>query len=142
MSKARLISVVEDNPALTAAVLRITSEGGFGMSKLAKELHVGPAKLIKLARALVDEGLVENRRDHARKAGRPLVRIVPTPLGEEYLHAYEALSMKMLKSRPSDLLRAVAEANYARRLVERGLSPTTIFMELNSLVVPLRRPAS
>ena len=135
-----MISQMESNHALTAAILRNASDGGLGISQLAKELHIGPARLIKLARDLCDEGLVEIQTVHARTAGRPLVRMKPTPLGDEYLDAYETLSSKMLKSRPSDLLRAVDDANYARRLVERGLSPTALFLELNSLVVALRRP--
>ena len=130
---------MEDNHALTAAVLKSASDEGFGISHLAKELHIRPARLIKLARDLCDEGLVEIQTVHAGTVGRPLVRMKPTLLGKEYLDAYEVLNSKMLKSRPSDLLRAVADANYARRLVERGLSSTTLFLELNSLVIPLRR---
>ena len=136
-----MISLMEYNPALTAAVLKSASDEGFGMSQLAKELHIRPARLIRLARDLCDEGLVEIQTVHAGTVGRPLVRMKPTLLGNEYLGAYEVLKSKMLKSRPSDLLRAVADANYARRLVERGLSPTMLFLELNSLVIPLRRPS-
>jgi len=132
---------MEINPALTAAVLKNASNEDLGVSRLAKELHIRPARLIKLARDLFDEGLVEIQTVHARTAGRPLVKFKPTLLGDEYLDAYEALNSKMLKSRPSDLLRAVADANYARRLVERGLSPTMLFLELNSLVISLRRPS-
>ena len=136
-----MISQMESNPALTAAVLKNASNEDLGMSQLAKELHIRPARLIKLARDLFDQGLVEIQTVHAGIVGRPLVKMKLTLLGNEYLDAYEALDSKMLKSRPSDLLRAVADANYTRRLAERGLSPTTLFLELNSLVIPLRRPS-
>ena len=133
---------MEDNPALTAAVLKMASEGDLGISRLAKELHIRPAKMIRLASNLRDAGLVDFQTVHARTVGRPLVRIVPTPLADEYLRAYGVLSLKMLKSRPSDLVRAVADADHARRLSERGLSPIALFLELNSFVSPLRRVPS
>ena len=134
-----MISAMEDNPAITAAVLKKASSGDLGMSRMAKELHIGPAKMIRLANDLRDEGLVDIQTIHTRTAGRPLVKIMPTPLADEYLSAYGIMSSKVLKSRPSDLLRAVADADYARRLSERGLSTITLFLELNSLVLPLRR---
>jgi len=135
-----LISGMEVNPDLFAAILRNASSGHFGTSLLAKELHVGPAKLVKFARELHDRGLAEIQAVHSNSAGRPSVKIVPTSLGYEYLEAYEALCSRILKSRRSDLLRAVADAKYACRLAERGLSPVLLSLELNSLVVPLRRP--
>jgi len=132
---------MENNPSLAAAVLESASSRALGTTRLAKELRIGPARLIRIVRDLRDEGLVEIQTVHAESAGRPLVKVTPTPLGEEYLKAYKALNSKTLKSRPSDLRRAVADAKYARRLAERGLSPISLFLELNSLVVPLRRPA-
>ena len=137
-----MISPMEDNPALTAAVLKKASRGDSGISRLARELHIRPARMITLANDLRDAGLVDIQTIHARTVGRPLVRIVPTPLAGEYLRAYGMLSSKMLKSRPSDLVRAAADGDYARRLSERGLSPIGLFLELNSLVVPLRRVPS
>jgi len=131
---------MENNPALIDTILKNASSGHLGTSLLAKELRIGPARLVKLARDLRDRGLAEIQTVHAKSAGRPLVKIVSTPLGDEYLEAYEAMNSRMLKSRPSDLLRAVSDAKYARRLAERGLSPALLFLELNSLVVPLRRP--
>ena len=126
---------------MAAAILKNASRGTLGTSQLAKELRIAPARLIRLTRELCDEGLAQLQTVHPKSAGRPLVKLVPTPLGDEYLETYEVLNSKRLKSRPSDLLRAVADAKYARRLAERGLSPTSLFLELNSLVVPIRRPS-
>lgn len=133
---------MENNPALTAAILKRASSGEPGVFRLAKELHIGPAKMIRLANELRDEGLVDIQTVHTRTAGRPSVRIVPTPLADEFLSAYEMMDSKVLKSRPSDLLRAAADGEYARRLSEHGLSPITLFLELNSLVISLRRVSS
>ena len=130
---------MEINPALAASILKKAANGASGTTQMAKELRIGPARLIELSRSLREEGLTEIRTEHPRSAGRPLVRIVPTPLGEEYLKAYDVLNSKTLKSRPADLLRATTDARYARRLAERGLPTTSLFLELNSLVVPLRR---
>jgi len=136
----RLILIMEINPTLAASILRARGAAS-GMLQVAKELHIGPARLVNLVRNLSDKGLVEVQRVRSRSAGRPLVKVIPTPLGNEYLAAYEALDSKILKSRRSDLLRAVADARYAQRLVERGLAPTALSLELSSFVLPLRRPA-
>jgi len=138
--KGGLILQMESNPALTASILRKAASGASGTVQVAKELHIGPARVITLSRSLRDEGLAEIQTVHPKSAGRPLVKIVPTSLGREYLKAFDELNAKTLKSRPADLFRAIADAEYTRRLAERGLSPTSLLLELNSLVVPLRKP--
>ncbi len=122
----------ENNLPTKAALLRLSSGRRAGVLQLAKDLHVGPAKVIRLISELRGEGLLDAGEVHTRRVGRPKRRFKATALGMEYLGAYEALQGKMLKSRRSDLRKAVADANYARRLASRGVSTYDLFLELNT----------
>lgn len=125
--------MLEKNLSTKAALLTLSSMYRAGVLQLAKDLHVGPAKLIGLVAELREEGLLDLGEVRMRRAGRPKRRFRVTALGIEFLSAYEALLLKMLKSRRSDLRRAVADANYARRLASRGASTYDLFLELNAL---------
>jgi predicted ArsR family transcriptional regulator len=133
--------MTEKNPSTTAALLRLSAARQDGVLQMAKELRVGPSKLIRMLAELRDEGLLDIGVVRTRSAGRPKRRVRVTALGREYLVAYEALKLKSLKSRRTDLRKAVADTNYARRLVARGVSPYELFLELNALGDRARRPA-
>ena len=133
---------MKNNPALVAALLRRASREKLGTAQLAKKMRLGPARLIALVNELKDQGLVEVEPVHSQSPGRPLATLRTTPLGVEFLAAYETLALKALRSHPSDLRRAVADAEYARRLASRGVNAYDLFLELNSLVIPIRETSS
>lgn len=125
---------MENNLAAKAAVLKASlSTRQDGVSALARELSMGPSRLVRLISELRDEGLLEMSPVRARRAGRPKLHLRVTPLGEDFLKAYQTLVSKALQSRPSDLRRATADAEYARRIVLRGVSPYDLFFELNRI---------
>jgi DNA-binding PadR family transcriptional regulator len=132
----------ENNQTLKVAVLMtsLTSEHK-GVVELSRELRAGPSKLDRIVTELQDEGLLEVSQVRTGRAGRPRIRIRITPLGQEFLGAYDLLTAKPLKSRRSDLRRATADAEYASRLASRGVSSYTIFHELNTLANATRRLA-
>ncbi len=132
----------ENNLPIKAALLRLSLGRRAGVPQLAKDLRVGLAKLIGLLSELSDEGLLDVGEIHTRRAGRPKRRFRTTALGMEYLRACEALKLKMLKSRGSDLRKAVADGNYARRLASTDVSTYEIFLELNKLVNRPRKTPS
>jgi len=107
---------------------------------MATKLRLGPSTLIGLAAELQDEGLLEVYEVSTGNAGRPKKGMRVTALGIEYLRAYEALSLNLLKSRRADLRRAAEDGAYARRLAEKGASPYGLFLELNTLAKGARRP--
>jgi len=78
-----------------------------------------------------EEQLIETQVSKIPKKGRPKQFIRATPLGCEFLDAYQKLKMKPLRARKEDLKRAAKDARYVNRLAENGLSPFQIFMELN-----------
>lgn len=128
-----MISMSERNLAVQANLLKLASSRSTGVLQLAKELEVGPERLIALLKAMSDAGLVEVREFHSGRAGRPSKRVQVTLLGQDYLSVYDTLTRTMMKSRKSDLQRASADARYAERLASRQLSPYALFLELNEI---------
>lgn len=126
--------MLEKNPITEAELLRLLSTHQEGVQSLAREINVGPARLIRLLSELEEACLIDSTEVRSKQAGRPKRRFTVTALGQEFLRACEATELKKLKSRRSDLRRAVADAEYARRLASRGISTTDLFLELNSLV--------
>ncbi len=136
-----MIPVSEKNLPTRAALLRLSSSRRAGVLQIARELRVGPSRLIRLLAEMREEGLLDVSEARNRRAGRPKRRVKATQLGMEYLRAYEGLKLKTLMSRRSDLRKAVADANYAQRLTWRGVSAYELFLELNMLAKPARRSA-
>ncbi len=130
-----------NNLAAKEALLRLSSEGRTGVLELAKELRIGPSRLIGLIAEAREEGLLDVGEVRTGRAGRPKRRVRMTALGMEYLRACEALKLKALRSRRADLRRAAADAKYAKRLAARGVSPYELFLELNELASNPREPA-
>lgn len=129
-----MISTVENNLPTKALLLNLSSEGGTGVLRLARDAKVGPATLIRLLREMKDEGLVRLSEVRSRKAGRPRIRVKVTPLGEDFAGMYRQLTLKLLRSRRADLERAVSDALYADRLASRGLSAYDLFLDMNEVV--------
>jgi len=115
-------------------VLRAAVGGRTGVGELAKELRVGPARLIVLLRDMKEQGLVEIGEVRSGRAGRPRIKVGATELGKAYLKAYGSLISIPLTSRRADLERAVEDADYATRLIAAGNSPYDLFLELNRIV--------
>ena len=136
-----MISMSENNLAAKEALLRLSSKRRAGVLQLAKDLRIGPSRLIGLVAEAGEQGLLDVGEVRTGRAGRPRRRVRTTALGMEYLRACEALRLKALRSRRADLRRAAADADYARRLEARGVSPYDLFLELNELANDSRGPA-
>lgn len=115
-------------------VLKAAKTQPIGIRALAKELRRRPETVISLVKEMEEQGLLEREMEKRGIRGKPRHLIKSTVLGEDYLASYEALELKPLRSRRADLVRAIRDAEYAERLVARGLSPFHLLLELNSLV--------
>ena len=125
-----------------AEFLKALSPPPQSISELAKKLHRRTATVVLLTKEMEEQGLLEVKTEKSDKKGRPRHIIKPTTLGEDYLVTYEELKLKPLRGRKADLRKAATDAEYAERLVSRGLSPIHLFLELNTLVrANTRRPA-
>jgi DNA-binding PadR family transcriptional regulator len=122
-------------------LLRGAASRRTGLVQLARELRVGPARLIALLRHMQEEGLVETGEARSGRVGRPKILVQATELGRAYLKAYDSLISTALKSREADLDRAVEDAEYAARLTAAGNSPYDLFLELNNIVNPAGKRA-
>lgn len=123
---------MENNTDAKAALIRHSSAHRVGVSQLAMDLRFSPARLIGLLGEMQEKGLLELDTVRAGRAGRPerLARV--TPLGVEYMRAYDVLTTKTLMGSPSDLGKAAADGEYARRLASRGISSYDLFLELSA----------
>ncbi len=129
-----MISVPKKNPISEVELLRLLSTQREGVQSLAREVSVGPERLIRLLSELEEACLIDSTEVRSQQAGRPKRRFTVTALGREFLSACEAAELKRLKGRRADLRRSVADAEYAQRLASRGISTTDLFLELTSLV--------
>jgi DNA-binding PadR family transcriptional regulator len=98
---------------------------------------MGPSNLVRLLRDLEESGLIATAGVRGGRVGRPVLKVQTTDLGKEYLNLYDRLGRTKLVSRRSDLLRASHDAAYVARLEANGVSPYSLFFELNTLA---RRP--
>lgn len=123
--KVKLLKAVNHQPA--------------GVKELARKLNHRPETVISLIEEMEEQGLLEKKAEKRSTRGRPKCLIKPTILGEDYISTYDALESKPLRSRKTDLTRAAKDAEYAKRLVARGLSPFHLSLELNSIVTANNR---
>ncbi|HXZ90744.1 MAG TPA: hypothetical protein VEG61_06760 [Candidatus Dormibacteraeota bacterium] len=75
--------------------------------------------------------LLEIPRD--KSVGRPRQLLRTTPIGVRFMSEYKHLNDLSLRSSDNDIRKALKQAELARRLVERGISPYARFQEINEL---------
>ena len=117
-----------------AELLKALTPPPRSVREFAGRLHYRIEAVVSLIREMEDQGLLKVTTEAGAQRGRPRHLIRATSLGEDYLAAYEALGLKLLRSRKADLRQAERNGEYAARLVSRGVSPFKLFLELNSIV--------
>jgi len=117
-----------------AQLLELVASNPCGVRDAMRKLKWRSSNVISLLERMMNEGLVELKRAKHSGRGRPKKVIVCTSLGFDFLETYRRLRMKPLRARKEDLERAVKDAFYVERLVDRGHSPFKLFLELNMIV--------
>jgi DNA-binding MarR family transcriptional regulator len=116
-----------------AKILEITTSKTCGVRDLIQLLKMKTSNITSLLKKMEEEQLISTQFAKKNKKGRPKKRVIPTPLGHEFLETYMKLNLSIIKSRKTDLDHAAKDAKYAERLVETGHSPFQIFLELNTI---------
>jgi DNA-binding MarR family transcriptional regulator len=116
-----------------ARILELITSSTYGVRDLIQLLKIKTSNATLLLKKMEEEQLIATQPAKTKNKGRPKKHITTTSLGLEFLEAYKKLNTKILKSRKTDLDRAVKDAKYAKRLVETGHSPFQIFLELNTI---------
>ncbi len=114
-------------------VLEAACSATCGVRDLVHLMKWKTSSVVNLLKVMSNESLIDLQPLQQPKRGRPKTVVVCTPLGLEFLEKYRRLKMMPLKARKEDLARAVKDAEFARRLVERGQLPFKVFMELNTI---------
>jgi hypothetical protein len=92
--------------------------------------HDGTMALIK---ELKGRSLLQQEVSRKGSVGRPRQYLRATPIGEQLVREYKTLLDLSLRCNENDIRKALHQAELARRLVERGVSPYERFQEINQL---------
>ena len=103
------------------------------VSKVVARVRRRSKDILGLISEMEAGGLLE-RRVVKGSRGRPRSVIHITELGKEYLRIVSRLEMLPLRAESAGFSHASSEGEYAVRLVERGLDPFQLFLELNDYV--------
>ena len=103
------------------------------VSKVVARVRRRSKDILGLIAEMEAGGLLE-RRVVKGSRGRPRSVIHITELGKEYLRIVSRLEMLPLRAESAGFSHAASEGEYAVRLVERGLDPFQLFLELNDYV--------
>jgi DNA-binding MarR family transcriptional regulator len=116
-----------------AQVLETVASYPCGVRELIQRLNWKASRVVSLLKRMESEKLIEQKPAASLRRGRPQKHATCTPLGFEFLEVYQKLKVKPIRARKEDLQRAVKDALYAERLVAKGHSPFSLFMELNTI---------
>jgi DNA-binding PadR family transcriptional regulator len=116
-----------------AQVLESVASNPCGVRELIQRLNWKASRVVSLLKRMETERLIELKQVASSRRGRPKKQVAFTSLGIEFLEDYKRLKMKPIRARKEDLQRAVKDALYAERLVAKGHSPFSLFMELNTI---------
>jgi len=119
-------------PELAATALSLCIESALSVSQLSGKMGGNHGKLIDLVRELQVRGLLTRRTD-SRGRGRPRSLLRTTPLGEQFVEEYDRLLNLRLHCNDNDIKKALHQADLARRLLEKQISPYARFQEVNEL---------
>ena len=119
---------------LRAQILKEIQTNSPGVRELLRTMPHRNETILETIRDMENHGLIRSTPSPTRKRGRPKNSLSITPLGVEYLTAYQRLEKTQLQASQKDYERAVRDAEYATRLVTRGIDPFQAFMELNTIV--------
>lgn len=119
---------------LRAQILKEIQTNSPGVRELLRTMPHRNETILETIRDMENHGLIRSTPSLTRKRGRPKNSLSITPLGTEYLTAYQRLEKTQLQASQKDYERAVRDAEYATRLVTRGIDPFQAFMELNTIV--------
>lgn len=119
-------------PELSATALSLCIESALSVSQLSGKMGGNHGKLIDLVRELQVRGLLIRRTD-SRGRGRPRSLLRTTALGEQFVEEYDRLLNLRLHCNDNDIKKALHQADLARRLLEKQVSPYARFQEVNEL---------
>ncbi len=123
--------LLTDQPAVR--ILALCNGSVLSVAEIVGTAGGNHEKVIKTLDDLRSAGLVQIRTEKRKKKGRPRRLVITTPLGQQFLAQYERLLNLPLKSKESDIKKALHQAELAQRLMDHGISTYARFQELNEI---------
>ena len=120
-------------------ILSLCNRSTLSVSEIVSKAGGNHEKMIETMNELYSRSLVQLRIEKGEGRGRPKHLVTTTPLGRQFVDEYERLLNLRLQSRDSDIKKALHQAELARRLRDRGISPYARFQEINELARNIAR---
>jgi predicted transcriptional regulator len=118
---------------LASTILSLCNETGLSVSELTRKVGGNYENTMAQLKELKERSLLLSEISRDKSVGRPKQLLQTTPIGRRFMNEYKRLNDLSLRSSDNDLRKALNQAELARRLVERGISPYARFQEINEL---------
>jgi predicted transcriptional regulator len=118
---------------LASTILSYCNESDLSVSELIRKVGGNYGNTMAQLKELKERGLLLSESIRDKRVGRPRQLLQPTSLGKRFMSEYSRLNDLSLRSSNNDIRKALKQAELARRLVERGISPYARFQEINEL---------
>ena len=118
---------------LASTILSYCNEADLSVSELTRKMGGHYENTMAQLKELKERSLLQSEILREQNVGRPKQLLRPTPIGKQFLRECERLRNLSLRSSDNDLRKALHQAELARKLVERGISPYERFQEINEI---------
>ena len=118
---------------LASTILSYCNGTELSVSELIRKVGGNYENTMAQLKELKERSLLRLEIPRDKSVGRPRQLLRTTPIGIRFMSEYKHLNDLSLRSSDNDIRKALKQAELARRLVERGISPYARFQEINEL---------
>ena len=118
---------------LASTILSYCNGTELSVSELIRKIGGNYENTMAQVKELKERSLLRLEIPRDKSVGRPRQLLRTTPIGIRFMSEYKRLNDLSLRSSDNDIRKALKQAELARRLVERGISPYARFQEINEL---------
>jgi predicted transcriptional regulator len=118
---------------LASTILSYCDGTDLSVSELTRKVGGNYENTMAQLKELKGRSLLRSKISRDKSVGRPKQLLQTTPIGKRFMIEYKRLNDLSLRSSDNDISKALNQAELARRLVERGISPYARFQEINEI---------
>ncbi|HXZ91015.1 MAG TPA: hypothetical protein VEG61_08125 [Candidatus Dormibacteraeota bacterium] len=118
---------------LASTILSYCNGTELSVSELIRKIGGNYENTMAQVKELKERSLLRLEIPRDKSVGRPRQLLRTTPIGIRFMSEYKRLNDLSLRSSDNDIRKVLKQAELARGLVERGISPYARFQEINEL---------
>ena len=118
---------------LSSTILSYCDGTELSVSELTRKVGGNYENTMAQMKELKERSLLRSRISRDKSVGRPKQLLQTTAIGKRFMIEYKRLNDLSIRSSDNDIRKALNQAELARRLVERGISPYARFQEINEI---------